>query len=1084
MKISQQDLIKIVERASTISDRLGPRFTPNEIQDHNPIDARLEKWCRVVAKGNQEKFKKYLVWEGLDFSNIRNVLGTVRLADGESLPGWVETLKELMQAAFSLDSDKVGPVNHQVLNSEEPLPFEEILIPFLNVARKKLVTRTGSSYQLLLEAAHVQLERSLLEQLVTLCSSSLELEFSIFRSFRHSALDRLTRQLQGNISREQYMEFIKGLANGGLLPFFQEYSVLARLVATVTDYWVDAVEEFLLRLVLDWTKIQTTFQGKTELGQVAALKPSLSDSHDCGRAVIGIKFTSGLKLVYKPRDLSLEQAYFEFLDWSNAQGIPLPFKLLKVINCFTHGWVEFAEAFPCQNLQETKRFYQRVGILLCILYVLRGTDCHYENLIACGEQPVLIDMETLLHHRIGAAGADADAQNLANQWLQDSVIGTSLLPQWQISAEGQSYDLSGLSSIAEQEMLHYVLKWKHINTDSMELVREQIKVQPRANLPFEKGINAAPKDYIEDLVNGFYQMYNFLGQHKEALLATKGPLTVFSHQQVRFVFRATRIYYSILQQSLQPKYLRDGADRSIELSVLNRSFLSSDTKPPLWALLESERQALEQLDIPRFTAYSDSTALTISSEKFLTEASYNTVISRIQQLGNADLTQQISFIQGSLYSYTAIERHSRYLPESTELCLSMVIPLTQEAIVQQAVAIAQELQKRAIIAADGSATWFGMGYLPEAQRFQINPLDHHLYDGRCGVALFLAALAVITGNTEFGNLAIGAVRPLCQALQNQNFEFQQEIAEQIDIGGATGLGSIVYALVKIAKFLGKVELIQNAQQVTRLMLLKDTAVNQEYGIMSGAAGAILGLLALYKTTTDPAVLAQATTWGKYLLNSRVTTNVGSRAWATTDGKILTGFSNGTAGIAYALLCLYAATHDLSFLSAAEEAIAYEHSVFSWQFSNCSDCHMGTLNDSKPSFVTGWCHGTSGIGLACLGSLPILNTDDIHQQIEVALQITQKSGLLAVDNLCCGNFGHIEFLLVAALQLSRPEFLEIAQKQATWVVNRAEQFGSFRLLPNLPAELHHPGFFQGTSGIGYQLLRLAHPDLLPCVLLWQ
>jgi len=27
-------------------------------------------------------------------------------------------------------------------------------------------------------------------------------------------------------------------------------------------------------------------------------------------------------------------------------------------------------------------------------------------------------------------------------------------------------------------------------------------------------------------------------------------------------------------------------------------------------------------------------------------------------------------------------------------------------------------------------------------------------------------------------------------------------------------------------------------------------------------------------------------------------------------------------------------------------------------------------------------------------------------------------------------------------------------------------------------------FQGTAGLGYALLRLAHPDLLPCVLLWE
>jgi len=31
---------------------------------------------------------------------------------------------------------------------------------------------------------------------------------------------------------------------------------------------------------------------------------------------------------------------------------------------------------------------------------------------------------------------------------------------------------------------------------------------------------------------------------------------------------------------------------------------------------------------------------------------------------------------------------------------------------------------------------------------------------------------------------------------------------------------------------------------------------------------------------------------------------------------------------------------------------------------------------------------------------------------------------------------------------------------------------------------NPGFFTGISGVGYELLRLTHPDVLPSVLLWE
>jgi type 2 lantibiotic biosynthesis protein LanM len=1091
-----QYLIKIVEKASTIPERLSARFVPNESpENEHLINSRLKKWGQIVAKGNQQTFEKRLDWDGLDINTVRRALGNVSIADEQCLPSWCQTLKEAMQVATSIFQETANESvseQRQYLDPEKPLPFEEVLLPFVDVARKKLIERAGSSYQLLSAAAHAQLERNFLEQLTGLCISPLELEFSVFRSFNDSPLVRLIGQLQGNSSRQQYTEFVKSLLNDGLLSFFQEYSVLARLVATATDFWVDAVGEFLLRLASDWDKIQLTFQGDKELGQVVAVKTALSDPHNRGRSVIIVKFASDLKLVYKPKNLGLEQAYFEFLAWVNQQEVSLPFKLLKVINCSTHGWLEFVEAFPCQDEQAVRRYYQRAGMLLCIVYALRGTDCHCENLIASGEQPVLVDLETLLHHRTWASRDDADAQALANERLQDSVAGTALLPGWQLvpyaQTEGLRMDLSGLGGFGEQEMPYRALKWHHINTDSMAIVHDYIKMLPQQNRPFGEGLDASLNNHSEELIDGFRQMYQFLVQRKEALLATDSPIAAFANQKVRLVLRNTSVYFSILRKSLDHKCLRDGAEHSIELDILGRAFLSSKDKHPFWALLAAEKQALEQLDIPYFTAYSDSDAIALNPEqtveKFLNRPSYEDVISRLRQLNDTDLAQQISIIQGSLYSCLTSE-HLDSLPlQSADMRLDTVALLSQASILQHTIAIAQELQQRAIRGADGSVTWIGMGYIPEAQRFQLQPLGHSLYDGRCGVALFLAALATVTDSAELGELALASLQSLRKALQDLDTDFQQKLTEQMGIGGARGLASIVYTFVRIAEFLGEVQLIQDAEQIASWMALDETAVNQTPGVMNGTAGTILGLLALHKATKEPATLVQAIAWGKHLLSTRIVTDVSLRAWATPEGKLLTGFSNGAAGIAYTLLRLYAATQDLIFLSAAEEAIAYEHSVFSSVASNEPDSRPIAMDNSKPSYVLGWCHSAPDIALACLGGLPILDTGEIRRELEIALQTMQQSGLQAIDNLCWGNFSNIEVLLIGAQQLSRPEFLEIAQKQAAWVVTRAQEASSFQLLSNLPTKVYNPGFFQGTAGIGYELLRLAHPDLLPSVLLWQ
>jgi lantibiotic modifying enzyme len=120
----------------------------------------------------------------------------------------------------------------------------------------------------------------------------------------------------------------------------------------------------------------------------------------------------------------------------------------------------------------------------------------------------------------------------------------------------------------------------------------------------------------------------------------------------------------------------------------------------------------------------------------------------------------------------------------------------------------------------------------------------------------------------------------------------------------------------------------------------------------------------------------------------------------------------------------------------------------------------------------------------LGGLEILDTAEIRQEIAAALNTTQQFGLQNIDHLCCGNFGRMEVLLVGASKLSCPELQNIVEKQAAWLVARAKQIGAFYIFSELPGDVYNPGFFQGTAGIGYELLRLAYPESLPSVLLWE
>ncbi len=341
------------------------------------------------------------------------------------------------------------------------------------------------------------------------------------------------------------------------------------------------------------------------------------------------------------------------------------------------------------------------------------------------------------------------------------------------------------------------------------------------------------------------------------------------------------------------------------------------------------------------------------------------------------------------------------------------------------------------------------------------------------------ATAISCRISGFRDLALSALQDLKKCLQNIDPNFQAKFTKQIGIGGSTGLGSIVYTLVKVSQFLDEPELLDIASLAASLITQESIASDRSFDTISGSAGATLGLLNLYQASSDPAVLDQATALGYHLLINRTKSDSGFRAWATLEGKLATGFSHGAAGIAYALLRLYKTTQDPNFLEAAEEAIAYERSLFYPSAGNWQD-----VREKKPSFMTTWCHGAPGIGLGRLGGLKILDTPEIRQEIAVALNTTQKLGLQNLDHLCCGNFGRMEVLLVGATKLSSTELLETVQKQAATVVARAKQVGAFYLFPELPADVYNPGFFQGTAGIGYELLRLVYPESLPSALLWE
>jgi lantibiotic modifying enzyme len=190
---------------------------------------------------------------------------------------------------------------------------------------------------------------------------------------------------------------------------------------------------------------------------------------------------------------------------------------------------------------------------------------------------------------------------------------------------------------------------------------------------------------------------------------------------------------------------------------------------------------------------------------------------------------------------------------------------------------------------------------------------------------------------------------------------------------------------------------------------------------------------------DAPGLKLAIACGQHLLNHQTGSKYEPRAWKTWRDRQLTGFSQGAAGIAYALLRLFAVTQDSQWLDAATDAIAYERTMFSGDAQNWMD-----LRSEPAKFQVNWANGAPGIGLARLGGLAVLDTEAIRQEIAIALATTQRSMVWGVDSLGWGNFGRIETLLVAAQTLNCPNLLTAAHQAAAIVLANARSQGTFTL----------------------------------------
>lgn len=694
---------------------------------------------------------------------------------------------------------------------------------------------------------------------------------------------RLSGELEGTTPEARFQHFTERLREPERRrALFSDYPVLARLLSEQAQRWVEISLEFLARLCRDWAEIKATFAPESEPGMLVKLKGGLTDTQRGGRTIFIAKFSSGFRLVYKPKPLAVDAHFQELLQWVNERGADPPFPLLGVLPREQHGWVEFVATRACETVEEVRRFYRRQGGYLALLYLIEATDFHSANLIACSEQPYLIDLEALFHPRRNRTTDDASdsADKLAGRALAHSVLRIGLLPRrsWG-NSEHAGIDRSGLGMMEGQMTPHALPRWEGKGTDTMHLVRERLTVSMQKNHPQLGGAEINVLDYRQELEDGFVAMYELLLAHRGELRADDGPLARFAEDEVCVFLRSSRTYRRLLEESYHPDVLHDALDRDRLFDAL---WVEVEDDAALAGVIRAERDELQCGDTPLFTTRPNSPDVLLQSggriPDFFAEASLTTVRRRLEQLSAADCARQAWFIRASLATMPTAEHFHH---TNTDFIAAR--------------AIGDRLEALAICGSD-DASWLGL--MQERERYWfVDSLGLDLAGGLPGVALFLAYLGKLTGEERYTALAQKALTTM-----------QRQIAEWGDavsmIGAFDGWGGVIYTLTHLGVLWERADLIAEAEAVVaRLPELIEE--DKQYDVYGGAAGCIAGLHCLAQVAPSDIVTAAAIQCGDHLL---------ARA------------ERGTAGIAWALQRLHDWTGLERFRVAEQEALLSQAAV--------------------------------------------------------------------------------------------------------------------------------------------------------------
>lgn len=392
--------------------------------------------------------------------------------------------------------------------------------------------------------------------------------------------------------------YLEGLGTHTVERWFETYPVMADLVGIVVDGSITHVGEIAMRWQADRAELAAR-EFVPDDAELTGIEHLASDAHQNGRMVAALRFADGSRVIYKPRSLTPEEFTRSCLaQISGTAGLDLEMCAPESLDRGDYGWQREVLRRGARSRAEIRGYYTRLGAVCGLLTSLGATDMHHENIIAVGDHPVVLDLETVLHAAQNLASHDL-ATAIVNR-VKTSLASTLLLPQ-RLPKGPYSVLLGGIGVAYEQQSSRTDYVMVNRDTDAVDIAKRTWPFVHQDNLLKDPaGHTTDVLDYRAEFLDGLRRGTEAVAEHAEALVALLDTRPI----RVRQIFRSTAVYGRVLDAATHPDNLRSREEFERIITMLrpppgcDRQFVQS-------YLAEVEKAALARADVPYFVASSD-----------------------------------------------------------------------------------------------------------------------------------------------------------------------------------------------------------------------------------------------------------------------------------------------------------------------------------------------------------------------------------------------------------------------------------------------------------------------------------------------